>query len=465
MRKTASKSKRPPQESDFESFPGGVSKSGSFEKPAHPRYPFVVRWPGPDGKRLAKWFANETDAKKWAKDKAAEAGELGAAFGSVSEDERAALAAFRKFRGAHEKPKPPPLKEVVAEFVKRWEASRAGAKVEVAVDEYLESLKKKGRSKAHMAASGSRLGRFKKDYGERVLPSFTAREIGDYILNLRGLVLKPVKGEPSGRKRKDGSPVKRIYRPVVIREDDDLSLESKAGYRRALMSFFEWARKRGMVTDNPVKDAEKPEGPPKLPGVLTAADTQAFFAALCEHAPELVPFWAVRAFAGLRESETLRMDWRMIDLAAGKIILPKTITKTRDSREITIQPALAAFLAPHAKQAGPVCSLSPVARRWRMRLALRSAPGLLPPRNWARHSFATYHLLAFRHAGETAMQLGHKDDPAMLHAHYRGVGTEKEALEFWAIRPAVEAANVIPMKAAATDGETVKAKPRKKATR
>jgi integrase len=396
---------------------------------------------------LVKWFTNDTEAKAWAKEKSEDAGELGAAFGSVSEDERAALAAFRKFRTAHENPAPPPLKTVVTEFVKRWEASRAGAKVGVAVDEYLESLKKRGRSKAHLAASGSRLGRFKKDFGERVLPSFTPREIGDYILNLRGLVLKPEKGEPQGRKRKDGTPVKRSYRPVVVREDDDLSLESKAGYRRALMSFFEWARKRGMVTENPVKDAEKPQGTPKLPGVLTAAETKAFFTALLKHAPELVPFWAVRAFAGLRESEALRMDWHMIDLAAGKIILPKTITKSRHSREITIQPALSAFLATHVQPSGSVCSLSPVARRWRLRLALRSAPGLLPPRNWARHSYATYHLLAFRHPGETAMQLGHKDDPAMLDAHYRGVGTEKEALAFWDIRPETPA-NVVPMDAA-----------------
>lgn len=444
MRKNGTKGKKKGDESLFESFPGGVSKSGSLHKPAHPRYPFVVRWPGPDGKRLAKWFSNETEAGKWARDKAAEAGELGAAFGTLTEDERAALAAFRLFRSSHANPAPPPLKAVVAEFVKRWEASREGAKVSVAVDEYLEALKKKGRSKGHLATIGVRLGRFKTDYGERVLPSFTTREIGDYILNLRGRVLKPARALAKGRMRKDGTPVKRAYRPVVIREDDELSLETRAGYRRALMAFFEWARKRDMVAENPVKDAEKPEAPPKLPGVLSAMETAAFFVALGVHAPELVPFWAVRAFAGVRESEALRMDWRMIDLTAGRITLPMTITKTRDSREITIQPALAAFLTRHAKATGLVCSLSPVARRWRMRIALRAVPGLLPPRNWARHSFATYHLLAFRHAGETAMQLGHKDDPAMLHAHYRGVGTEKEALAFWAIRPATPA-NVVPI--------------------
>lgn len=134
----------------------------------------------------------------------------------------------------------------------------------------------------------------------------------------------------------------------------------------------------------------------------------------------------------------------MIDLTAGKIVLPATITKTRKSREIEIQPALAAFLMPYAKQAGPLCALSPMARRWHLRLALRAVPGLIPPRNWARHSFATYHLLAFRHAGETSLQLGHKGGPELLHSTYAGVGTEAQALAYWAIRPEKVPVNVVP---------------------
>lgn len=63
------------------------------------------------------------------------------------------------------------------------------------------------------------------------------------------------------------------------------------------------------------------------------------------------------------------------------------------------------------------------------------------PANCARHSFATYHLLAFRHAGETSLQLGHGGSPELLHRHYKGIATEAEAKAFWSIRPTA-AANV-----------------------
>lgn len=443
MRKTSTKAK----EAGIERYPGDVSKSES----SHPRYSFVVRWPGEGGKRLVKWFTNDTEAKDWAKAKSAEAGELGTDFGSVSEDERSALAAFRKFRAAHANPAPPPLKTVVGEFVKRWEASRAGATVAATVEAFLEAKRKEGRSEGHLATIGVRLGRFVKDHGERVLPSFTTAELSDYVLGLRGLVLVPDKRKPNGRMRKDGTPVKRVYRPQVVRKDDSLSLETRAGYRRALHALFEWARKRGMVPENPVTDTDKPEALPKLPGVLTPDETAGLFAALGEHAPGILPFWAVRAFAGIREAEAMRMDWKMIDLPAATITLPATITKTRKPRAITIQPALAAFLMPYAKPSGPVATLSPMARRWHLRVALRAVPGLIPPRNWARHSFATYHLLAFRHAGETAMQLGHKGGPELLHSTYAGVGTEKDALAYWAIRPATVPANVVSIDQPAAD--------------
>jgi site-specific recombinase XerD len=81
--------------------------------------------------------------------------------------------------------------------------------------------------------------------------------------------LKPDKRKPRGRMRADGTPVKRIHRPLVQRKEDTLSLETRAGYRRALHSLFEWARKRGLVPGNPVTASDKPEAPPKLPGVLT----------------------------------------------------------------------------------------------------------------------------------------------------------------------------------------------------
>jgi hypothetical protein len=55
------------------------------------------------------------------------------------------------------------------------------------------------------------------------------------------------------------------------------------------------------------------------------------------------------------------------------------------------------------------------------------------PSNAARHSFGTYHLFHFRNPGETALQLGHKSDPAMLWEHYANPAAEEHAAAFWAL--------------------------------
>ena len=160
------------------------------------------------------------------------------------------------------------------------------------------------------------------------------------------------------------------------------------------------------------------------------------------------------------------MDWSMIDLAAEEIHLPDTVTKTGHSRTVKIEPALAAFLTTHAQTEGRIVTDSAMARVYHLKKAWRvleledkaaaeaakrigeDAPRPFPvpmPANCARHSFATYHLLAFRHAGETSLQLGHGGSPELLHRHYKGIATEPEAKSFWSIRPTV-AANVTNMK-------------------
>ena len=449
MRKTSPKQR----EAVLERYPGGVSKGPA----SHPRYPFLVRWPGEGGKRLVRWFSNDTEALAWAKAKSAEAGELGSAFGSVSEDERAAVAAFRTLAGKYDNPKPPTLLEVVKEFTKRWEASRAGATVAASVPAFLEAKKAEGRSQGHLATLKARLGRVMKDFGERVLPSFTTAEISDYLLGLRGLVLKHEAGPPKGRRRKDGTLVRKD-RPPARRDDGLLSLETRAGYRASLHSFFEWAVGRDLVPSNPVTYAANPTPKPKLPGILHPAEAHAFFAALTDHAAAIVPFWAVRAFAGLRESEAVAATWQMVDLKAGAITLPATITKTRKPRIVAILPTLAEFLKLCSKKSGPLCGLSPMARRWHLRLAMRHLPKLRLPRNWARHSFATYHLEEFRKPGETSLQLGHRGGPELLHLRYAGAATEAEAHEFWAIRPATPVDNVVPMTSEPTEAVVPKPK-------
>ena len=52
---------------------------------------------------------------------------------------------------------------------------------------------------------------------------------------------------------------------------------------------------------------------------------------LLAHAePDLVPYIALRAFAGLRDSEAAAIDWCNIDLAGGWIEITEDVAKASD---------------------------------------------------------------------------------------------------------------------------------------
>ena len=53
--------------------------------------------------------------------------------------------------------------------------------------------------------------------------------------------------------------------------------------------------------------------------------------------------------------------------------------------------------------------------------------------NGLRHTGLTYHLRLTNHDGETALWGG--NSPKMIHDHYKGLKTKKQAREFWAILP------------------------------
>jgi integrase len=70
--------------------------------------------------------------------------------------------------------------------------------------------------------------------------------------------------------------------------------------------------------------------------------------------PKLIPPLVIGAFAGLRASEVLRLDWQDVDLVRGLIHVASHKTKTARRRLVTIEPNLAAWLAPFAGRKGKV---------------------------------------------------------------------------------------------------------------
>lgn len=401
----------------------------------HPRYTHRVRFPGPGGKRKDRFFTNETDALDFAKKQRKETGETGSAFGSIGEKERAALAFWRAFAESAS-PKPPELLTVLKDFKAGWLASKASVSVTEAVATFLAHQKAEGSGERHLASLKSRLGRLEAEMGASMVSSITQSVFTDWLNGLRATRADKV-GEA-------------------------LTLTTRANLCRSLRTFFSFAVARGWTLGNPVPAEKRAKSKAaklakhKVPETLPPAEIARFMGAVHAVAPELVPFWALKFFAGIRDAEAGRMTWDMIDLKAGEMHLPARITKTGERRTVKIEPNLAAWLElrPEANRSGSVAPASMARRYWYKRV-IKSLERPLPkgkvqsfhfPSNAARHSFGTYHLYAFRNAGETALQLGHKGNPAMLHEHYKNPAAEKLALEFWGIVPAKAGGNVISIK-------------------
>ena len=57
------------------------------------------------------------------------------------------------------------------------------------------------------------------------------------------------------------------------------------------------------------------------------------------------------------------------------------------------------------------------------------------PKDCLRHSYGSYHLAKFRHAGDTAENMGHRNTN-MLYKHYRDVIKDQADIEaFWRLGP------------------------------
>jgi integrase len=423
----------------------------------HPRYSHRVRFPGPDGKTFQRWFTTKTEAELSAKKLRKEIGREGSAFGVLSDDEKAAVQFWRGFAASVPDAPPPALLVILQRYSEQWKATRSSVIVAAAVESYQAAKSAEGLRPVSLQAIRTRCRRFAHDFGDRQISSITSAEISDWILTLAAT------RQPGASK---AAPKAKAGKSAASTQ---VGLLSKRNHRLALSGLFSYAKTRGWVQENPVTDAARPRPPKTRPGVLHPGEVARLFSALGVAAPALVPFWAVRFFAGVREQEVLRMDWSMIDLTSGEIHLPDTVTKTGHSRTVRIEPVLGAFLAPYVQSNGGIVTSSTMGRVYHLKKALSrlraedveaaakaktegvEPPSQFPspmPANAARHSFATYHLLAFRHAGETSLQLGHGGSPEMLHRHYKGIASETEAKAFWEIRP-TRPSNVVPMEMSA----------------
>lgn len=149
-------------------------------------------------------------------------------------------------------------------------------------------------------------------------------------------------------------------------------------------------------------------------------------------AGELVPWFVLGCFAGLRPEEAAKVPWSCIDFQLSQVEVPRHLAKDRQDRFVPMESVLRAWLEPLKRADGDM--IPPNFRR--KRLALRTKLGWKQwPPDITRHTYGTFHLAKFKDAGKTSENMGH-ERPKTLRKHYRdAVKDPREADEFWSLTP------------------------------
>jgi integrase len=280
---------------------------------------------------------------------------------------------------------------------------RSGITVAQLVDEVTQAKRKDGRSEVYLRDLSYRLSGFVQDFGNRAIAGITVGELDNW---LRALPLSP---------------------------------QSRTNHRRVIGLVFSYAEGREIIDKNPIPRTAKPKLIDKAPEILTVDELRSLLEAASRVAPDIVPMLAIGAFAGVRDAEIKRLDWREIDLARGHIEIKGAKAKSARRRIIPIQPNLAAWLRPYSGMNGRVAPKGARKKIARVRKEARLARW---PKNGLRHSFASYRLAATHDAPRVASELGHTS-PLMLYSTYRELVLPSEAERYWKIEPPAESANVV----------------------
>lgn len=359
----------------------------------HPRYNWRATFKE-GGKVQQKYFKTKAEAETFKSEREQE----NLASGTeqhLTNEERSAVLEFRADLERVGITVREALKMAVA-FKERTERS---APVATLIAEFIKKKEGEGKSIRYLQDLRSRLARFSESFGASPVAAITTEQVSDW---LEGLDLAPV---------------------------------TVQNFRRLLVVLFNEGKRRRYCQENPAEDSHSPNVTETEIGIVTPSEA----GLLLESASEaILPAVAIGLFAGVRDAEIKRLDWKEIDLVGRHIEIKPSKSKSSRRRLIKIQDNLAAWLQPHAKLSGKVW---PVNGR-KLMDAARSKAGFDDeekpwPHNAARHSFASYHLAKFQNAPELALEMGHTDTRIIFQS-YRELVRPAVAETYWSLAPATQ---------------------------
>jgi integrase len=304
------------------------------------------------------------------------------------------------------------LLEMAKEFKRRKMHELPDKMLPVAVDEMIETRTKDGTGDAYVRVLKVYLNQLKESFNCQ-LRAVTTGQLADYLRN------------------------------------QDVSSRSKNNARATIGAFFKFCKERGWLP----RDHEGIELVPKFkekPTDITIYSPWEVTQFLNHSRPEMVPFLAIGAFAGLRSAEIERLDWSEVHLADKFIEIKAAKAKTASRRIVPITGNLTKWLKNHAKDEGRVVPFDNVNKQigWLVEdtnQALKEAAekdGKDPEKakkvkwkkNALRHSFISYRVAETQDVAKVALEAG--NSPQIIFQHYRELVQPKEAKAWFGIKPA-----------------------------
>lgn len=364
---------------------------------------WCVTWPKIGRGRNRQFFKDKTEAEAVLDQKLIEQENQGRAGLSFSERQRA------EYLECAEKLQPfgGTIRDAVNFYLPHLQANNRTCTAAELVDELLKVKEADGASERYLSDLRSRLTQFADVFDGKPIAQITSLQIDEWLRSLSD--------KDTGKR---------------------LSPVTRNNFRRVLIVAFNFAVARGYSLTNPAAQSAKAKEIGAVVGILTVDET----ARLLENAaPELVPYVAIGAFAGLRRAELERLDWREVDLQSGLIEITASNAKSARRRFAKIQPNLARWLQPHMQLSGNV---TPPGYRVLLESAREKAGMTEWPQNALRHSFASYHLARFNDSAALALELGHTNSN-LVFQHYRQLVKPKQAERYWKIAPASGSRQII----------------------
>ena len=369
---------------------------------------YCVTWPKIGKGRNRRFFKDKQEAETFLQTKRIEQENYGTAGLSFNERQRA------EYLECAEKLQPfgVTIRDAVNFYLPHLHASNRTCTAAELVDELLKVKEADGASERYLSDLRSRLKQFSDAFDGKPVAGMTAPQIDEWLRSLSN--------KETGKR---------------------LSPVTRNNSRRVLITAFNFALGRGHCVGNPAEQSAKAKEIVFPVGILTVDQT----AWLLESAaPELVPYIAIGAFAGLRRAELERLDWQEVELGSGLIEVTASKAKSARRRFVKIQPNLAKWLQPHAQLTGNV---TPHGYGVLLQSAREKAGILSWPQNALRHGFASYHLAQFNNAALLALELGHTNSN-LVFQHYRQLVKPKQAERYWKIAPAPAGKKVVQFAAA-----------------